>query len=190
MIHPDVAHVEISPAVGSGLVATKTIPRGTIVWCRDALDTVLDDTALARLPQALARAVRLWGYRDPDARWVLCWDAGRYMNHSCEPNVRGVGPNLQIAVRDISVGDEITCDYAECNLLEPFACACGSTRCRGQADSRIDPDWDRQVQEALAQALSVSQPLQEVFLEDHLLESLCAAVTLPTAQSLQPQPTR
>ena len=41
-----------------------------------------------------------------------------------------------IAVRDISVGEEITCDYAlfdyECNGHEIEVCACGASKCRGK----------------------------------------------------------
>lgn len=41
-----------------------------------------------------------------------------------------------IALRDIDVGDEITCDYAlfdyDCKGHTIEVCACGSTNCRGK----------------------------------------------------------
>ena len=41
-----------------------------------------------------------------------------------------------IALRDIDVGDEITCDYAlfdyDCSGHQIEVCACGSTKCRGK----------------------------------------------------------
>ena len=41
-----------------------------------------------------------------------------------------------IALRDINIGDEVTCDYAlfdyHCNGHEIEVCACGSTKCRGK----------------------------------------------------------
>ena len=55
------------------------------------------------------------------------------MNHACEPNaaIRGRGV---AAIRPISAGEEVTFDYntTEYDMAAPFACRCGSQRCRGQ----------------------------------------------------------
>lgn len=52
-------------------------------------------------------------------------------NHSCNPNTAYIGLNLE-ALRPISVGEELTMDYA--NLLnesaETFDCQCGAANCR------------------------------------------------------------
>lgn len=61
-----------------------------------------------------------------------------FMNHSCNPttichNKSDVLYDV-VAYRDISIGDEITCDYAlfdyECNGHEISLCMCGESNCR------------------------------------------------------------
>jgi SET domain-containing protein len=67
-----------------------------------------------------------------------------FMNHSCDPNIicnEIVETTEQhevyksIALKDIEVGDEITCDYAlfdyTCNGHEIDPCLCGAANCRG-----------------------------------------------------------
>lgn len=65
-------------------------------------------------------------------------DQTRYINHSCEPNVRlckGVTDDGQawariIALKSIAIGEEVSYDYAfPAHLAEP--CRCGSEQCRG-----------------------------------------------------------
>ena len=52
------------------------------------------------------------------AKYVFCLDNARFMNHTHEPNTRGVNPPDQpygydVATRDIAAGEELTCDYRE-----------------------------------------------------------------------------
>jgi hypothetical protein len=60
------------------------------------------------------------------------------VNHSCAPNcgihVNETGGHDYIAMRDISVDEEITCDYAMRNYIIEFFpnCRCGSKECRGK----------------------------------------------------------
>ncbi|MEP6673525.1 MAG: SET domain-containing protein-lysine N-methyltransferase [Ferruginibacter sp.] len=53
-------------------------------------------------------------------------------NHSCEPNTVYQGLDV-IAIRNISVGEELTLDYAELlnDESESFDCQCGTASCRG-----------------------------------------------------------
>ena len=53
-------------------------------------------------------------------------------NHSCDPNTSFDGLN-EIAIKNISKGEELTLDYAEFldENMEPFQCQCGSPQCRG-----------------------------------------------------------
>jgi hypothetical protein len=53
-------------------------------------------------------------------------------NHSCEPNTAFNGLN-EIAIKNISKGEEMTLDYADFldENMEPFQCQCGSPKCRG-----------------------------------------------------------
>ena len=131
MIHPD-THLEvIHEDVGLGVRASADIPRGTLLWVRDALDVVLTGHEVRALPVRLRAQAERLGYQDSAGRTIVCWDAGKNVNHACAPAMRGVGHDAMIAVRDIAAGDEITCDYAECNLQEVLTCLCGAPTWRG-----------------------------------------------------------
>jgi D-alanine-D-alanine ligase len=53
-------------------------------------------------------------------------------NHSCNPNTTFDGLDMR-AIKKISKGQELTLDYAQFldENMEPFACQCGSSNCRG-----------------------------------------------------------
>jgi D-alanine-D-alanine ligase len=53
-------------------------------------------------------------------------------NHSCEASTAYDGLNV-VALRDVRRGEELTLDYADVldETAAPFACTCGSARCRG-----------------------------------------------------------
>ncbi len=53
-------------------------------------------------------------------------------NHSCNPN-HGVDGSIKlVAIRDISVGEELTIDYAFFGTkFNSFKCTCGQKNCRG-----------------------------------------------------------
>ena len=163
MIHPDSALVWINQRVGRGVRATAAIPRGTLLWVRDGADRVLAPRELAALDPEARRLAEHLGYRDHLGRTIVCADAGAYVNHSCRPAMRGVGPDAMIAIRDLAAGDELTCDYAECNLDEPLRCACGEPECRrviGDRDlERLGASWQREVEAAVAAARGQPQPL-------------------------------
>lgn len=55
----------------------------------------------------------------------------RFLNHACEPNTMLRGRVL-VARRPIEDGEELTFDYesTEWDMATPFACECGSARCR------------------------------------------------------------
>lgn len=59
-------------------------------------------------------------------------EADDYMNHSCEPSARLDFETLEVfALRPIGAGELVTFNYltSEWDMVEPFACECGSTRC-------------------------------------------------------------
>lgn len=60
-------------------------------------------------------------------------NSGKYINHSCSPNLKKDENFVFIAYRDILKGDEITFDYetTEDEIAEAFVCLCGSENCRG-----------------------------------------------------------
>ena len=62
-----------------------------------------------------------------------------YNNHSCEPNCGLRGEITFIAMRDIEIGEELTCDYAFIDNEDyEFNCTCGSRKCRHKITGR---DW-------------------------------------------------
>lgn len=166
MIHPDTELFARSDIGGYGVRATAALPQGTLLWVRDPLDIVLDADDVGALRSPLRDEVARLGYVDRAGRTIVCWDAGRYVNHSCQPTMRSVGEDAMVAVVDVNVGDEITCDYAECNLRAPLSCLCGTADCRGTVSSdnmrgratRLSA-WDEAVQNAIQKARQVQQPL-------------------------------
>ncbi len=73
------------------------------------------------------------------------------VNHSCAPNcgirLNETGAHDFVAIKDISVNEEITSDYAMRNYLIdhfPKKCMCGSKRCRGRITGWKDlPDQEK-----------------------------------------------
>ena len=107
--------------------------------------------------------VEEFAYVDADGNYVLCWDLARYVNHACQPTSRGVGPYIEIAVRDIQPGEQLTSDYSELNVTGTFRCACGMPHCRGVVDAddvlRNWQEWDALVGTAYPLVNQVPQPL-------------------------------
>lgn len=168
MIHPNTELRFINEEIGYGVFATQFIPRGTITWALDKLDQVLPPEKVAALPPIYQENLERYSYIDPSGNYVLCWDLGRYMNHSCNPQSRGIGYVFELAVRDIHPGEELTCDYAQLNITTSFQCQCGAS-CRGT----ISPDdilhywqtWDIEYAEAFSRITTVPQPLWSIAIE-------------------------
>lgn len=162
-MHPACELRWVSDEVGYGVFAGAPIPRGTVTWARDDMDQVVPAERVAALPPLVRERVEFYSYIDPHGRYVLCWDIGKYVNHSCAPTSRGLGEDAEIAVRDIAAGEHMTSDYAELNIMTSFVCRCGAPGCRGG----VGPDdlprhyaaWDAAVQQALPLLVSVDQPL-------------------------------
>ncbi len=76
--------------------------------------------------------------------WSLDGSVGgngtHYVNHSCAPNsymkiTRG-GHILFMALRDISPGEEITCDYISTHHPDTKRCRCHAPTCRGTINKK------------------------------------------------------
>jgi uncharacterized protein len=173
MIHPATSLIKVSETVGVGVVATEPIPVGTITWVRDRFDQLIDERDVHRLTPLLRSALLRNCYSRTDRRFVLAWDDAKYMNHSCEPNVAIIGGDVEIAVRDIAVGEQLTNDYATMNIEEdePFVCSCGSRACR-RTISPVDAvilaeHWNHATRAALSRAEDVAQPLRDLLEPTH-----------------------
>ena len=162
MIHPDTELRFINDRTGRGVVATREIPRGTIVWTRDPLDQDIPLSRFAKLPPQVRAQVEEYAYLDVGG-FVLCWDHARFVNHSCDPNCLAAGYDFEVAVRDIAAGEELTGDYGAMNPDEVFACACGLACCRREilpGDLKTHAArWDALVRRAFDDLPAVPQPL-------------------------------
>jgi SET domain-containing protein len=102
---------------GLGLFAADPIRAGAEVWrFTPGFDLDLDPAMLDGQPALSREAMMHYGYVDPRlGRFILCCDDARFINHSDDPNV---GPRfdadwhgVDIALRDIAPGEEMTVDY-------------------------------------------------------------------------------
>jgi hypothetical protein len=170
MIHPDTILRHVSDEIGSGVYATRLIPRGTVVWAHDLLDRRFEAAELDRLPPGLRGIVERYAYVELDGSLVLCWDLGRYINHACDPTTIAIGTVMEVAARDIQPGEEITSEYGPDNYALSFECGCGAPRCRGAGvgldRAALWRRWDEEAAVALASAGGVDQPvLREIGVE-------------------------
>lgn len=163
MMHPATELRLVDEEIGLGVFATEPIPRGTVAWVLCRFDLIFTPREAAALPAAYQPIIARYAYIDADGNQILCWDNGRYVNHSCDPAMLGVGRGFEVAVRDIGRGEQITCDYGGLNLSTPLACSCGAANCRGViGDADVLQNWselDARTARALRHARAVEQPL-------------------------------
>lgn len=143
---PSAWQVRNSPRHGRGVYAARRIAAGTriIEYTGELISEAEGERRYPTLPD---------GNEEPEHTYLLTLDearvidanvggnAARFINHSCEPNCEPIpyGDHMWIvAIRDISVGEELAYDYA-IELDEPhtasrkrrFPCRCGAPTCRG-----------------------------------------------------------
>jgi hypothetical protein len=171
MLHPDTELRKRDDQIGYGVFATAPIPMGTITWVLDPLDQILDETRLRLFDSVLLETVIKYSIVNGRGERILCWDMNRFMNHSCEANVLSPGMPLEVAVRDIADGEELTNDYGAFNIESDFRCSCGAGSCRRIVSNddfeRLAPFWDEQLHHATARAHWVPQPLAHWLHEEH-----------------------
>jgi SET domain-containing protein len=103
---------------GIGVFAVDPIAAGTPVWrFHKGLDMEFGAEVLDGLPAHVRTFFAHYGYLDRNVkRIILCFDDARFVNHSDTPNVAtdyAQDPyGLDVALRDIAAGEEITMDYA------------------------------------------------------------------------------
>lgn len=104
---------------GFGLFAGQHIHAGTPVWNFDPyVDLALEATQIDKLSPAFREYFEKYAYLDVRLRkYVICGDDARFVNHSDEPNLVGIYTagreyGLDIAMREIKEGEELTSDYS------------------------------------------------------------------------------
>jgi hypothetical protein len=134
--HPAVEH-RASGIAGRGIHATRPISAGTILVTERG--PIVD--------QRTIDAVHAFGYEcELRIGWGLYSlyrpvhddNEGGYINHSCVPNAGLIDIRTWAAIRDISAGEEITCDYGSFETESGWTllCSCGASTCRGTITGR------------------------------------------------------
>jgi len=162
MLHPDVV-TNKSSIEGTGLFAEKKIPKGTVVWRFDSkTEKVYTKNQYNKLSKRYKSLLRHFAYWDEEGRLVYCTDNAKYWNHSCEPNVSRVD-GIDIAIKDIQPGEELTYDYAllMSESSKPIKCNCGSKNCRRviSRDPKIIKNLHAIARSVLVNSPKVKQPL-------------------------------
>jgi uncharacterized protein len=178
MVHPHTELRFVNDNIGWGVFATQAIPKGTITWALDILDQKFNPEQVAGLPPHAQASLDKYSYIDARGRHILCWDHGRFFNHSCSANCLSLGYDFEIAIRDIAAGEELTDDYGTLNPLVPFPCLCAAADCR----QAVQPDdfarhgdrWNSRAREAFFLIPTVPQPLWEVVNERADIEAALA----------------
>lgn len=191
MIHPHTRLAVINDQVGLGVVATRPLPRGTIVWVRDPLDQRIPAAQVATLHPLYRSMVEHYCFWEADGDRVLCWDNGRFVNHSCEPTNLGGGFSFTMLVRDVAEGEELTDDYGTFGYAFPFLCNCGAPRCRGAVGHGISPKvekaWDDTLRRALPDIMNVEQLLWDLVPDkDRVAHALAHPSEMPSHREHRP----
>jgi hypothetical protein len=169
MIHPHSELRFINNEIGYGVVATHFIPKGTITWALDKLDREFSALEIEEMDPIYKDILSKYCFRNNMGQFVLCWDNGRFVNHSFNSNCLTTAYNFEIAIRDIHEGEELTDDYGYLNVSEPFRGIEEGTRRK-----IVYPDdlkkyhkiWDNKILKAIKRAHKVDQPLRELVDDD------------------------
>lgn len=168
MIHPDTEVRFINEQIGYGVVATKFIPAGTITWVHDALDREFTPSEVKDMDPVYQEILNTYSYRNSKGNFILCWDNGRFVNHSFNSNCFSTAYDFEIAIRDIQPGEQLTDDYGYLNVSVPFEAADeGVDRKVVYPDDILTyhKEWDKKIEKVFDKIISVDQPLKP-FLED------------------------
>jgi hypothetical protein len=113
-------------------------------------------------------------FRNNQGHFVLCWDNGRYINHSFNSNCLTTAYDFEIAIRDIQIGEQLTDDYGYLNIPFPFRGIDEGTRRK-----TVYPDdllryykvWDKKIQKVFHKVPKIDQALRPV-IKDELWEKI------------------
>lgn len=169
MIHPHTELKFISNEVGYGIVATQFIPAGTITWVLDKLDREFSPLEFQQMEPIYQKILDTYTFRNNSGNLVLCWDNGRYVNHSFNSNCLTTAYDFEIAIRDIQVGEQLTDDYGYLNIPAPFRGIDEGTRRKIVYPNDLVKyyrSWDKKIAKVFHRINRVDQPLKEVLTEE------------------------
>lgn len=177
MIHPNTALQYIGPEIGYGVVATAFIPAGTITWVLDKLDREFTPEEVEKLEPVYQEILDTYTFRNNVGNLVLCWDHGRFVNHSFRSNCLTTAYDFEVAIRDIHIGEQLTDDYGYLNIVHPFRAVDEGTRRK-----TVYPDdllkyhkvWDNKLARVFPHVPKVDQPLRKLLTDEVWSEVLSA----------------
>jgi SET domain-containing protein len=112
------AVVRPSPIHGFGLFASCDVGRGTAIWkFNGEIDRIVAEEELSKQSPNEREMIIHFGYFNAlTSCHVLSCDDSRYINHSYVPNIGTVSSafdyeGIDVALRDIRAGEELTMDY-------------------------------------------------------------------------------
>jgi hypothetical protein len=165
MIHPHTEVKFISKDIGYGVVATEFIPAGTITWVLDKLDREFTPEQFNALDHLHQEILDTYTFRNNLGNFVLCWDNGKFVNHSFNSNCLTTAYDFEVAIRDIQPGEQLTDDYGYLNISHPFRAMDEGTRRKV-----VYPDdltryyrlWDRKIERVFPKIPKLDQPLKHM----------------------------
>jgi len=169
MIFPKTELKFISNEIGYGVVATEFIPAGTITWVFDKLDREFSPLEIQNMDPIYQNLLDIYTFRNNQGSFVLCWDNGRYVNHSFNSNCLTTAYDFEIAIRDILPGEQLTDDYGYLNIPTPFRGIDEGTKRK-----IVYPDdlvkyhkvWDKKLAKVFKKIPKLEQPLRELISEE------------------------
>lgn len=116
--------IAMSTIHGLGCFTTEDIKQGAIVWQYDErLDRRIPKSELTNFPLGVQAYLNMYAYEediDGVRMMTLCGDQAKHMNHSDTPNLSEGPQGVNLAARDITAGEELTCDYRLFDLSVKF----------------------------------------------------------------------
>jgi len=114
------SYIKPSAIHGIGLYTAEPIEKGRLMWkFTPPFDVAFTDDLWKLLHPDAATYIRHYSYLCHFSKlWILCGDNARFYNHSDTPNTEQDPTNIyqDLALRDIKVDEEITCDYGKFDL--------------------------------------------------------------------------
>ena len=174
MIHPKTELRFISKEVGYGVFATDFIPAGTITWVLDKLDREFRPEEFFAMDILYQNIIDTYTFRNNIGNYVLCWDHGRFVNHSFNSNCLTTAYDFEIAIRDILPGEQLTDDYGYLNIKDPL-----TAEDEGTERKIVYPDdlvryykvWDEKILKVFGKINAYEQPLR-VLIKDELWDKV------------------
>ena len=165
MIHPITELKFISNEIGYGVVAREFIPKGTITWALDKLDREFSPSEVQSLEPIYQHILDFYTFRNNNGNYVLCWDNGRYVNHSFNSNCLSTAYDFEIAIRNIQPGEQLTDDYGYLNIPAPFRGIDEGTKRKVVYPNdlvKYHKVWDKKIEKVFPFITKVNQPLRQL----------------------------